>query len=246
MAVYNLSEFIEIIKEEAEIGDLPLPVTDQQIIKHLDQLTMVDFSILYPMIEEVVLSDDHIDKGNQHAANQYQVYKIPKWVYEGTKVLNVFDFRPYYRMGMNDLYIPNNAGWASPDSILGAIADVRLAAGVASTMSKALTIKFKSPDKIICYNGWMNGQYLAEVGLKHPINLSTIDPGTFPTLRELAVMDLKAYLYGKLKRKDGISTGVGELDLKISEWSDSARERKDWFKEMKEECNMDFAHIIRW
>lgn len=241
MSVYNLSEFLETIKEEAEIGDLPLPVTDQQIISHLDRLTMVDFSILYPRIEEVVLSDDHIDK-----ENQYQVYKIPKWVYEGTEVLNVFDFRPYHRMGMNDLYIPNNAGWASPDSIIGAIADVRLAAGVASTMSKALTIKFVAPNKIICHNGWMNGQYLAEVAVKHPINLSTVEPGTMPTLRELALMDLKSYLYGKLKRKDGISTGVGELDLKISEWSDVARERKDWFKEMKDECNMDFAHIIRY
>lgn len=247
MALYNLSEFITMLKEDAEIGDLPLPVSDKEIIRHFDMKTLVDFSLVCPLIEEVTLGPDNVEKREQERANQYQVYKIPKYVYDGTCVVNVFDFRPYHGNGLGDLYLPNTYGaLSSPDSIIGAMADIRLAAGVASAFSKAPTIKFKAPDKILVYNSWMNGYFVAEVGLKHSLSLATVEPGTFVTLRELALYDLKSFLYSKLKRKDNLETGVGNIDLKISEWSNIAEERKQYFKELEADAAFDVSHIIRY
>ena len=45
MALYNLSEFITTVKENIGIKDLPLPVTDKQLINHFDKVTLTDFSI---------------------------------------------------------------------------------------------------------------------------------------------------------------------------------------------------------
>lgn len=246
MALYNLSQFLKLLKEDAEIGDLPLPVSDQEIIEHFDMKTLVDFSLICPLIEEVTLGPDNVETFDRQRANQYQVYKIPKYVYDGSCVVNVFDFQPYHGNGLNDLYMPNNVGWASPDAIIGAMADIRLAAGVASGLSKAPTIKFKSPDKILVYNGWMNGYYIAEVGLKHSLSLATVEAGTFYTLRKLALMDFKSFLYGKLKRKDNMETGVGSIDMKIGDWSNIAEERDQWFKDLLDDSNLQYSHIIRY
>lgn len=246
MSLYNLSQFLKLLKEDAEIGDLPLPVSDQEIIEHFDMKTLVDFSLICPFIEEVTLGPDNVDTFDRQRANQYQVYKIPKYVYDGTCIVNVFDFQPYHGNGINDLYMPNNAGWASPDAIIGAMADVRLAAGLASGLSKAPTIKFKKPNKILAYNSWMNGYYVAEVGLKHSLSLATVEPGTFYTLRKLAIMDFKSFLYSKLKRKDNIETGVGSVDMKISEWSNISEERDQWYRELLDDSNLSYSHIIRF
>ena len=244
--LYTLSQFIKLLKEDAEVGDLPLPVTDKEIIEHFDMKTLVDFSLICPLVEDVIMNENNVIKTDIQQANRYQVYKIPKYVYDGTVVVNVFDFQPYAGNGLNDLYIPNNAGWASPDSIIAAMADVRLAAGVASALSKAPTTKFVPPDKIQVYNGWMNGIYRAEVGLKHALSLATIEPGAMYTLRELALMDFKSFLYSKLKRKDNIETGVGSVDLKITEWGNVAEERRQWYRDMLDESNLLTAHIQRF
>lgn len=247
MALYNLSEFIKLLKEDAELGDLPLPATDKQIIEHFDMKTLVDFSLICPLIEDVILDSNNMIEEDKQRTEYYQVYKIPKYVYDGTVVVNVFDFQPHSGTIGGDIYLPSGpAGWASPDSIIGAIADVRMASGLASAFQKAPTIKFRAPDKIITYNAWVNGVYRAEIGLKHSLSLATVEPGQMYTLRKLALMDFKAYLYGRLKRKDGIETGVGSVDMKISEWSNVAEERDQWFKELLEDSNLSNAHIIRF
>lgn len=246
MALYNLSQFIKLLKEDAELGDLPLPVSDKEIIEHFDMKTLVDFSLICPLVEEVTLGPDNVVKEDRQRANQFQIYKIPEYVYDGTCVVNVFNFQPYHGNGLGDLYIPNNVGWASPDAIIGAMADVRLSAGLASGLSKAPTIKFKSPDKIYAYNSWMNGYFVAEVGLKHSLSLATVEPGEFYTLRTLALYDFKSFLYSKLKRKDNIETGVGSVDLKISEWSNVAEEREQWYRERYDESSLQREHIWRW
>lgn len=248
MSLYNLSEFLTLLKEDAEITDIPLPVSDQEIIRHFDMKTLVDFSLLYPIIEEVTLGPDNIDHSVNDRANRFQVYKIPKWLYDGTCVVNVFDFQPYHGNGLGDLFLPTMTGGAfsSPEDVIGAIADVRLAAGVATAFSKSPTIKFKKPDKIIAYNSWLNGYFVAEVGLKHALSLATIEEGTFHTLRKLALYDLKSFLYSKLKRKDGMETGVGTIDLKVSEWQSAAEEREQYYEKLEDDSNLEFSHIIRF
>lgn len=246
MGLLNLSEFMLTMKELSEIGDLPLPVTDQEIISHFDRVTLRDFSICYPIVEEPILNDQNIIDMEEAKVKRYATYKIPKYVYDGTSIVNIANVTPINPSGYSDFYMPPFMNYSTPDAVIMAMADVRLGAEVSASLTKSPTIKYIPPDKCRVYNGWRNGNYEFTVHLKHPLSLATIEPGTEESLMELAVLDFKAFMYGKLKRKDNINTGVGELDLKISEWSECSRERKELIKEWRNETPIDFGHIIHF
>ena len=48
MGLYNLSEFITTIKEDIGIKDIPLPVSDNDIIDRFKRSVLADFSVIYP------------------------------------------------------------------------------------------------------------------------------------------------------------------------------------------------------
>lgn len=245
MALYNLSEFITTIKEDAEIEDLPLPVTDEQIIDHLKRKSFIDFSVQYPRVETILLGDANLNKKSKDSRNTYYEYEIPKYVYEGTVVLSVAKLDVARPNGYSDFFIPN-ANWSTPDAIIAAMADVRMAAGLASSLAKAPTYEFMPPDTIKVFNGWAGGIYEVELLLKHDDSLATVPPGAFPNLRKLATLDLKAYLYGKLKRKENLEVGIGSLQLKIDEWQSAASDYDELIRTWQEEENLDFDHIYRY
>ena len=244
--LYNLSEFITTVKENVLIDDLPIPITDQKIIERFDRVTLTDFSVCYPRVETFMLGNDNIDdKSKYSTGHSYYTYTIPKWVYDGTKILDIADLRPIRPNGYSDFFIPIS-NWASPEAVIGAVGDIRMAASIASSMSKSPTIKFDAPNTIKVYNGYAGGVYEVEALLKHDLSLATVPDGAITNLRNLAELDLKWFLYNKLKRKDGLELGIGNSQLNISDWASAEQERKDLIKEWMGESNIDFDHIQRY
>lgn len=243
MALYNLSEFITTIKEDIGIKDLPLPVTDQQIVDRFKRSTLVDFSILYPRKEICMVSEDDMTERAKESMCSYYEYRIPKYIYEGSTILSISNFDVARPNGYSDLYIPT-AGWSTPDAIIAAMADVRMAAGLSSALAKAPTWEFVKPNKIVVYNGWAGGMYQVELLMSHDVSLSTIPDGAFIELKELATLDLEEYLYNILKRRDGLEVGIGSINLKIDDWSSAASDKKELLKSWRENgANLDFDHI---
>jgi len=191
MGLYTLSEFITTVKEDVGIKDLPLPVSDQEILDRFNRSALTDFSILHPRVETLMMNDNERLTDASMYTSRFSKYRIPKWIYDGTVVLDVTRVEISRPNGCADYYMPNG-GWASPDSIISASADMRMAAGLAASMSKAPTHQFRSPDIIEVYNGWSGGTYEVELLLKHDLSLVTIQPGAFIQLRELSIMDMKA------------------------------------------------------
>lgn len=245
MSLYNLSEFFTTVKEEAGIADLPLPVSDDKLLDRFRRKVLVDFSIIYPRLETIYISDDDIIQEQPQIYQPFYLYKIQKWVYDGTSVLDIARFDVSRPNGYSDFFIPH-ANWATPDAIISAMADVRLAAGMASALAKAPTADFVAPNKIKVYNGWAGGIYEVELLLKHDESLATVPDGSFPVLLELAALDMQAYLYKKLKRKNNVNLGVGESDLKLDDWSNAESEYKELMKEYRSESNLEYGHIRRF
>lgn len=245
MALYNLSELVKTLKEDAEIGDLPLPVSDTEIIDHLHRKALNDFSIIYPRRETVIIGQENLTKRARESNSLFYEYQIPKFMYAGTVILSVAKVDVLRPNGYSDFYIPT-ANWSTPDAVIAAMADVRMAAGVASALAKAPTFEFVEPDIIKLYNGWAGGAYEVELLLRHDDSLATIPSGAMTNFRELCLLDLKAYLYAKLKRKQNLETGVGSIDLKIDDWSNAAENYRDMIKEWQAEASVDFDHIYRY
>lgn len=245
MSLYNLSEFFTTIKEDIGIADLPLPVSDEKLLDHFRRKILVDFSIIYPRIETVMISDDDIVQEKPQIYQPFYMYRIPKWVYDGTEILSISNFDVTRPNGYSDFFVPH-ANWATPDAIISAMADVRLAAGMASALAKAPTADFVPPNKIKVYNGWASGIYEVELLLKHDESLATVPNGAFTVFRELATLGLEAYLYKKLKRKNNQNLGVGDTDLKLDDWSNSESDYKEKIAEYRGEANFEYAHIKRF
>jgi hypothetical protein len=242
MALYNLSEFIKLIKTDIGIKDIPLPVSDKDILDRFDKSALTEFSLRAPRVETFMVNENEVVKRTTENALPYTEYKIPPWVYTDTTVLAVARFDVARPNGYADFYTPN-ANWSTPDAIIAASADLRMAAGVASSMAKAPTHIFAAPDRIKVYNGWYGGAYEVEVLLKHDLNLATIQPGTFSALRRLTKLDMKAYLYSELKRKDTLDVGVGTIQLKIDEWSNAEADMQALLDSWDEEGSLDVDHI---
>ena len=243
MGLYNLSEFITTIKEDIGIKDLPLPVTDQEIIDRFERSTLNDFSIIYPRVEKCMVGEDDLTKRSQDSMHTFYEYRIPKWVYDGTVVLDVSSFDVARPNGYSDFFIPN-ANWSTPDAVISAMADVRMAAGVASSLAKAPTHEFIKPNLIRVYNGWAGGIYEVELLLKHDASLSTIPDGAFLDLKELTTLDMKAFLYNKLKRKENLEVGIGSIQLHIDDWGSAENDKRELLKQWRDEgANFDFDHI---
>lgn len=243
--LYNLSEFITTVKENIGIKDLPLPVTDQELIDHFDRVTLTDFSVCYPRMDKIMLGQDNLTDRAVASNNTFYEYKIPKYVYEGTTILNVSKIDVARPNGYSDFFIPN-ANWSTPDAVISAMADVRMAAGVASALAKAPTLEFLPPNLIRVYNGWAGAIYEFTIQLKHDLSLSTVPPGAIYTLRRLAELDMEWFLYNKLKRKDSLEVGVGSIQLKIDDWSNSRSDREEMIRNIREEANIDVDPIYRY
>ena len=243
--LYNLSEFITTVKRRIGIKDLPLPVSDKDIQENFINVTLKDFSLIYPRMEKVMVGDENLTKKARESFNTFYEYIIPKYVYEGTTILSIANFDVARPNGYSDFFIPN-ANWSTPDAVISAMADVRMAAGLASSMAKAPTCDFIEPDTLRVYNGWAGGKYYVELLLMHDPSLATVPAGAMHSLRKLAELDMKAYLYNELKRKDSLEVGVGSINLKIDDWSNADDQREDLFNQWAEEANLDFDHIKRF
>ena len=243
MGLYNLSEFITTVKEDIGIKDIPLPVDDKALIDRFKRSALADFSVIYPRVAKCYVSDEDLTEASKNSNHMFYEYRIPKWVYDGTDILEVSNFDVARPNGFSDFYIPNT-GFSTPDAIIAAMADMRLAAGLSSSMAKAPTYEFTKPNLLRVYNGWAGGMYEVELLLRHDLSLQTIPDGAFMDLRDLTVLDMKAYLYNQLKRKDQLDVGVGTIQLRVDDWSNAESDKRELLRNWREEgANLDFDHV---
>ncbi len=243
MGLYNLSEFLTMLKEDIGIKDIPLPVDDKELIKRIENSALKEFSVRAPRIETFRVSDNERVSVNEGERAGVLVYKIPKWVYQDSNVLAVTNVNIARPLGYSDMYIPQGS-YASPDLVLGALADIKVAATIAASMARALSWQFKSPDRVLVYNGWASGIYDVEIALQHDISLTTISPTAFTQFRELCMYDLEEFLYNKLKRIDNLDVGIGNIQLRIENWEDAGQKKRDLLKDWDDNgANLDVDNM---
>ena len=242
MGLYNLSEFLTVVKEDIGIKDVPLPVDDSELVKRFGNSTLKEFSIRYPYLTiGWVTSQDAIDLSTR-SVNGAITYIIPEKFYQGTEILDVTHLLPGGYGSEANMYMPNVV-LGSADMLLESIADIKMAASLGSMMAHAPTREFHRPNRLTIYNGWTTGSYRIELALKHDLSLSTIPNTAFGDLRQLAVLDLKSFLFKKLKRITGLETGIGNIDLKIDDWESAENDMKDLLKEWDETDEFSFSEI---
>ena len=246
MALYTLSELLQVIKDDTGLNDIPLPeeINDNSLLERLRQSALKEFSVRYPWFKKVVFGDEWLSPDETQTRNTRTgiTYIIPKYVYDGSMILGIARVNPMSTAAGNDSYFPSVASY-SPDQVIMTIADVQLASTIGAQMSKSMTWEFRMPNQVVLYNGWMAGNYEAELMLLHDDSLSTIPPTAMTNFRELATLDLQEYIYNKYKRIQSIDAGVGTIELKIDEWQDAGSRKRDLLKEWDQTASLDIDYI---
>lgn len=245
MPFYNLSEFMELIKGDIGVKDIPLPVDDKEIVRHFELSALREFSVRYPLIREILLTQDDVVGRDMTSSSGSVTYVVPKKYWNGCTILDVLHILPGGYGSEADMYMPSVA-LGSADVILESIADIKMAASLGSMMTHAPTWKFDYPDRITIYNGWSAGSYRLEIALSHDLSLATIPPGAFTNLRQLATLDTKAYLYKKMKRLTNLETGIGSIDLKIDDWEGAESQMNDLLRDWDETVELGIHSINYW
>lgn len=242
MALYNLSEFMTQIKENIGIKDVPLPVDDSALVKRFEMSALKEFSVRYPKIDTVwITSSDAIDYYTRSIDGSV-TYIIPEKYYQGTEILDIIGLNPGGYGSEANMYMPNVV-LGSADMLLESIADIKMAAALGSMMCHAPTTEFLPPNKVKIYNGWTAGSYKLECAFKHDLSLATIPAGAFTHLMQLAELDMKQYLWGKMKRLTNLDVGIGTIQLNIEDWENAASEKRELLREWDESVNLDIDRV---
>lgn len=241
-AFMNTSNFLKTIKENVGLDDLPQPVTDQELLERLERSSLIDFSILAPNVKRIYLNDDNIVKLDNIPNGSTLKYSIPPYEYSGVSILSVSLFEPVGFSSYGDQYDNPIYNYRQDTALLG-LAAVHQAADISSNTIPSVSHQFTKPNIIIAKNAFRSTTYEAELLLSHPISLATIPDDCWIELKQLATLDIKWFLYNKLKRKN-LDVGVGTFDLKIDEWSSAESDYNALLKEWEDSgAAMDFTHL---
>ena len=240
--LYTLSEFLELVKGDVGVRDVPIPVDDNELVRHFELSALRECSVRYPKVSEVwVTSDEAVDM-SQRSTSGSLTYVIPEKFWQGCKILDVLGLLPGGYGSEANMYMPNVV-LGSADMLAESIADIKMAASLGQMMTHAPTWRFDPPDRITIFNGWASGSYRVELALTHDLSLATIPPGAFTNLRQLTVLDMKAYLYKKMKRLTNLETGIGSIDLKIDDWESADREMQDLLRDWDDTIELGLHRI---
>lgn len=237
-SLYTLEEFFARIFDELEWEDMPLPVSNTEFQEHFERSVLNVFSQYSPR-QEIIRFGEECRVNLPGDSASFRRYKMPMYRFPTSHLFGVASVEPISNLGYSNEYGPVPF-MGAPDSMLMAMADIRMYASMGSSTNRSLTTRFTKPDILDLYGGYVGCSYEAILLLSHDLSLSTIPDTAFEHLFELAILDTKAYLYSKLKRKDSLDTGVGNIQLKIEDWSGAAGEKRELLRRWQEEgYNLD-------
>ena len=193
MGLYNLSEFMTLIKSNIGVRDVPLPCDDSELVKRFANSALKQFSVRYPHIDYAYIGDNECIDQSHRGFDGSAVYIIPEKYYQGTEILDVIRLMSNRTGSESDLYMPTYL-MGSADGIISAIADIKLAASLASQFQRSPTHEFKRPNRLTIFNGWLGQTFGVELALKHDLSLSTVPNTAFPDLIKLTELDMKVFL----------------------------------------------------
>lgn len=248
MALYTLSEMVQVILEDIGIADLPIieRVGMDNIVKRLENSALKEFSQRYPYIKHFKMTDENLLYKNQddvfYSTTKGIDYVVPREEYEGHTLLGISHINVNAVSGYNDSYIPYTYSFA-PDQMMTMFADIQMTADLGRMMAKSMTWEFTKPNRIRLYNGWLSGTYDVLLMLAHDASLSTIPDTAMTHFRKLATYDLEWYLYNRFKRIQNLDVGIGNIELKIDDWADAQDKFRQYLDDIDEDGNLDVDYI---
>jgi|HigsolmetaAR203D_1030402.scaffolds.fasta_scaffold02063_9 hypothetical protein len=237
----NTSDLLTSIKIDLGIYGLVIPFEkeDEAIINVLRIKTLPVFSTYSPYILEV----DMNLKEMRALKTDYQesIYELPD-IFGDNKILYIRKITPRNKMLGNGYFSPELTAdyYAYNDLML-----TQAYANLQSISTPSFTFKFRHPNLLYLYNlTTIADELKIEFALQHLDNFASISNSTWQSFYELALLDVKIFLYNAMKHYTDIQTAYGNFSLKIDEWSNAESERKDLIERWKDVFHLDVDQFV--
>lgn len=109
---------------------------------------------------------------------------------------------------------------------------------VAGQMRSEPTFEYLGENKIRLF-GYPRVPLSFKVACEHEPNGESIEESCYDSFMELAILDVKQFLYNTLKLYDGIPTAFGNINLKIDDYSSAESDRNNLLDKWRDSFHLD-------
>jgi len=237
----NLSKAVTQLKMQLGLYGLTLPFKDEQtgdpiptenvIREVLVNMTIPIFSQFAPWIRECECNISKMKLVDEDQA----IYLLPHYL-TLTPVMYVVDV---------NLPFQNNRGtfgdiapaYGINRSVQGVLTSQAYMM-VAGQMRSEPTFDYLGNNKIRLY-GYPRVPLTFKVACQHDPNGESIEESCYDSFMQLAMLDVKQFLYNTLKLYDGIPTAFGNINLKIDDYQSAEADRKALLDDWNDRFHLD-------
>mgnify|MGYP007025961792 CR=1 FL=1 len=239
----NISQLMTRLKMDLGIYVVPLPFENSE--KALNDVittkTLPVFSQFVPRRWEEDISINDLKQIDSTV--DVSTYELPKHLFF-TPIISIMRCEP-----INTMF---NGAYYSGTPILSGTTDLfedmllgSATYDVMSAIAPPFSYDFIRPNKLRIYNMTC---YLDKIrliiGYQHADNLSTIPVDAEQSFYDLALLDMKIFLYNNLKYYDEINTAYGNIKLRIEDWSNAESQREDLLQKWSEVYHINWDSFI--
>lgn len=236
----NPSEFLTALKMDLGIYSIAIPLEDVNgaLMNTVKLRSLRTFSQYYPYVMRQDVDITKWTRIKDHYSES--IYEIPE-VMAGLRIMEIRKVDQQNRL--------IGGGTFSPlmDPSIDMYNDLMMSNVGAHLMSSAappFTFKYVQPNLLYLYNAsTMSTQMTIEFAYEHAENFTTIPYTAWDSFYELALLDVKSFLYNSMKHYQDLQTAYGTISLKIEDWASAAQDRKDLLSQWNENVHIDSEQI---
>lgn len=239
----NTSQLLTSIKMDLGIYGLRLPFDnpDKAMMDVIKLKTIKTFSAFYPQILTV---DINLNKDVECIKQEYteSVYSLPHDLFGEREIMYIRNIQLKNKLLGNGFISPVFDGTIDTYNMMMM---TQANANLASVAAPAITFKFEPPNIMRLYNvATAYGELTVEFGVEHAENLSTIPQTAWESFYELALLDIKRFLYNTMKHYNELQTAYGTVNLRIDDWSNAESDRKEVIERMKDTYHLEVEQFF--
>lgn len=237
----NISKAISHIKMQLGLYNITLPFKDEttghpipteNVIRDvLTTVTIPIYSEFSPWIREGTIGLDKLKVVDKQAG----VYMLPAFL-TITPVKYVSSVSlPYHNT--RGTYGDISPAYGINRSVQG-VATAQAYMMVAGQMRSEPTFEYLGENQIRLY-GYPRVPLSFKVACEHDPNGESIPDSCYDSFMELAILDVKQFLYNTLKLYDGIPTAFGNINLKTDDYQGAEAERNSLLDKWRDTYHVD-------
>lgn len=241
----NISDIATTLKMELGLWDITLPLKDENgktkpiesvIQSVIEKITLPMYSQYVPWIR----TGDCPIRNLKAVDKRRGIYMLPAFL-TITPVMYVINIEPTQRnVGAYGSIIPGYGytGYGGVGAAAQAVINANATMLLAGQMRAEPTWEWLKHNKIALY-GYPDTILTFDVACQHLPNLETIEESCYSSFMQLAILDMKIFLWNLLKRYRNLPSAHGMIPLEIDEYQNASEEKKTMLADWDDRFHLD-------